>query len=117
MVANKIKLPKPNAATYRGWPFVIVAGVLLTVLALLDRGGLSEEVGRATDSTVCRVEVSAETLNVRAGPSTQAALLEVVARGTILDATRTVSDGFRELADGRWAADEFLTPLEGTSCL
>jgi hypothetical protein len=39
-----------------------------------------------------------------------------VQRGQLLDGTTTVVDGFRELEDGRYVADEFLTPVPGTDC-
>jgi hypothetical protein len=53
---------------------------------------------------------------VRTGPSQEAALVETLARGARVDGTRVVTDGFRELEEGRWAADQFLTPLPGTNC-
>ncbi len=111
----RITVPKIEASTFKGWAFVLVAGVALTVIALLDRGGLNE-VGVADGSTGCQLEVTADELNVRTGPSPGAALVETLPRGAQIDGTRVVTDGFRQLEEGRWAADQFLTPLPGTNC-
>lgn len=98
----------------KSWAFVVLLGVLLTVLALLDRG--SVDVARADGSTGCQLEVTTDQLNVRAGPAAGAEPLDTVTRGQLLDGTTTVVDGFRELEDGRYVADEFLTPVPGTDC-
>jgi hypothetical protein len=111
----KITVPKLEASTFKGWTFVLVAGVVLALLAILDRGGLNE-VSAADGSTGCKLEVIADQLNVRTGPSPDATLVETLPRGTHIDGTRVVTDGFRELEEGRWAADEFLAPLPGTNC-
>ncbi|OZM77671.1 hypothetical protein [Pseudonocardia sp. MH-G8] len=111
----RITVPKLESSTFKGWAFVLVAGVVLAAIALLDRGGLNE-VAAADGSTGCRLEVSADELNIRTGPSPGAALVETLARGAVVDGTRIVTDGFRELEQGRWAADQFLTPLPNTNC-
>ncbi len=98
----------------KGWAFVVLLGALLAVVALLDRGSL--EPSRADGSTGCQLEVTTEELNVRAGPSAEAELVGTFPRGQILDGTTTVTDGFRELEDDRWVADQFLTPVPGTVC-
>lgn len=98
----------------KGWAFVVVLGILLTVVALVDRGSLDVE--RADGSTGCQLEVTTDELNVRAGPAAEAELVGTFARGQLLDGTTTVTDGFRELEDGRWVADQFLTPVPGTDC-
>lgn len=111
----KITVPKLQASSFKGWTFVVVAGVVLAFLAIIDRGGLNE-ISAANGSTGCQLEVIADELNVRAGPSQDAALVETLLRGTRIDGTRVVTDGFRELEEGRWAASEFLAPLPGTDC-
>lgn len=98
----------------RGWAFVVVLGALLTVVAMLDRGSLDNV--PADGSTGCRLEVTTDQLNVRAGPVADSELLGTVTRSQVLDGTTTVTDGFRELEDGRYVADEFLTPVPGTDC-
>jgi hypothetical protein len=111
----RMNVPKLEASTFKGWGFVLVAGVALAALAMLDRGGFSEVPG-ADGSTGCQLEVVADELNVRTGPSQEATLVETLRRGAVIDGTRVVTDGFRELEEGRWAADQFLTPLPGTNC-
>jgi hypothetical protein len=111
----RITVPKLEASSFKGWTFVLVAGVLLALLAILDRGGLTE-ISAADGSTGCQLEVTTDQLNVRNGPSQGAALVETLPRGAHIDGTRVVTDGFRELEEGRWAADQFLTPLPGTNC-
>lgn len=111
----KIGVPKIEASTFKGWAFVIVAGVVLAGLAILDRGGLGE-VSSADGSTGCQLQVVAEQLNVRTGPSSAAALVETLPQGSTVDGTRVVTDGFRQLEEGRWAADQYLSPLPGSNC-
>jgi hypothetical protein len=115
MDVARITVPKLEASTFKGWTFVFVAGVVLALLAIIDRGGLGS-VTAANGSTGCQVEVVTDQLNVRSGPSQGAALVDTRPRGTRVDATRVVTDGFRELEDGRWAADQYLSPLPGSDC-
>lgn len=112
----KIGVPKLDSSTFKGWSFVLVAGALLTLIAIIDRGGLDETVSTADGSTGCQLEVIAEELNVRAAPSQDANLVETLFRGDRVDGTRVVTEGFRALENNRWAAEQFLTPLPGTDC-
>ncbi|MGH3588004.1 MAG: hypothetical protein ACRDQ0_16975 [Pseudonocardia sp.] len=111
----RITVPKLEASTFKGWAFVLVAGTVLAALALLDRGGWGE-IGAADGSTGCQLEVTADELSIRSGPSADAALVETVLRGARIDGTRVVTDGYRQLEEGRWASDQYLTPLPGTNC-
>jgi ubiquinone biosynthesis protein UbiJ len=111
----RISVPKLESKTFKGWGFVLVAGVVLALIAVLDRGGLSE-VSAADGSTGCQLEVMVDQLNVRTGPSQGAALVETLPRGARVDGTVVVTDGFRQLEEGRWAADQFLAPVFGTDC-
>jgi hypothetical protein len=111
----RITVPKLEASTFKGWTFVLVAGVVLALLAIIDRGGVNE-ITTANGSTGCQLEVAADQLNVRNGPSQGAAPVETLTRGMRVDGTRVVTDGFRQLGEGRWAADQFLVPLPGTNC-
>jgi hypothetical protein len=111
----RITVPKLESSTFKGWTFVVVAGVALALLAILDRGGLNE-ISAADGSTGCQLEVVVDELNVRNGPSQGAALVETLPRGVRIDGTSVVNDGFRQLEEGRWAADQFLSPLPGSVC-
>ena len=123
----KLNIPKLESSTFKGWTFVLVAGVALAILALLDAGrsivpqdsggvGQVGAVAAADGSTGCVVEISTEELNVRASPSQNAELLGAMRQGDRVDATTIVTDGFRQLEDGRWASNQYLTPLPGTNC-
>jgi hypothetical protein len=105
-------IKRPDATLYRSWTFVVVIGVVLAVLALIDRG----DPAAADGSTGCQLEVTTNELNVRAGPAEDSELLGTLTRGTLVDGTTTVTDGFRELEDGRYVGDVYLTPVPGTDC-
>jgi hypothetical protein len=116
----QIKIPKLTGSSFRGWTFVLVAGVVLTVLALLDRGGAADLIpghSTANGSTGCIMQVMTDELNVRSGPSQTADLKGTLHLGDRVDATTVVTDGFRQLEGGdQWASNQFLTPAAGTNC-
>jgi hypothetical protein len=105
--------------SYNGWGWVLVTGILLTVLALLDvpRAGSAAGVSTTADgSTGCQMQVTSAELRVRSGPSVNADPLETLTQGAVVDGTTQVTEGFRLLKGNRWAANEFLVPIAGTSC-
>jgi hypothetical protein len=114
-------LPAKLRRNYRGWGWVIVAGIVLTALSLLDGPVGPTATGTATTTSQpaaveCQLRVSAAELRVRSGPSTDSQQVETLSEGVVVDGTRVVTNGFRELSGNRWAADQFLTPLPGTNC-
>ncbi|MHA6792816.1 SH3 domain-containing protein [Pseudonocardia bannensis] len=111
---NKIKIKKPDSAKLRGWPFVMLAGVVLALLALLDRGGFS--IG-ATGVTGCVMRVDAAEVNVRSTPGTELEPVRKLRQGDEVDAERIVTGGFRKLAgEGEWVLDQSLVPTTGSNC-
>lgn len=115
----------------RGWGAVLAGGILMTALAMLDTprdattgtvagtGSTSTATGStstATGSTGCQLQVTAAELRVRSGPSVDTQPLETLTQGAIVDGTTEITDGFRKLSGERWAANEFLVPVAGTSC-
>jgi hypothetical protein len=118
-MAQRIKIPKLKGSSFRGWTFVLIAGVVLTVLALIDRGGAADLIpnrSTATGETGCVMQVTTNQLNVRSGPSPNAEQIGSLNQDDKVDATTVVTDGFRELTGSRWASNQFLTPVPGTSC-
>ncbi|HEY0812658.1 MAG TPA: SH3 domain-containing protein [Pseudonocardia sp.] len=100
---------------FRGWPFVILIGLLLTFLSLIDRGGLSAVRSSATGAS-CTFTVDGDGVNVRNQATATSAQVQQLTKGTTVTATPTVSNGFRQLADGDWVLDNYLTPVSGTTC-
>lgn len=98
----------------RSWTFVVVVGVLLTVLSVIDRGGLATA---RSAGGMCRFAVDTATLNVRAEPSVTSAQVDQLARGVEVSATSILTGGFRKLSEGHWALDQYLTPLVGATCV
>ena len=111
----KTGLRESAKKSLRGWGLVIVAGVLLTILAQFDGPGTGT-VPTATGSTGCQLRVAAAELRVRAGPSTASEQVDILPEGAVVDGTPVVTDGFRQLTGNRWAADQFLVPVAGTTC-
>jgi hypothetical protein len=112
------RLVRPKR-TYNGWGWVLAGGILLTVLALLDAPGDDSAAGVSTSadgSTGCQMQVTAAELRVRSGPSINTEPLETLRQGQVVDATPEVTDGFRRLEGDRWAANEYLVPVAGTTC-
>jgi hypothetical protein len=111
----RITVPKLEASSFKGWTFVLIAGVVLALLAIIDRGGLNA-ITVADGSTGCQLEVTTDRINVRAGPSQDTEQLRVLTRGEVVDGTRVVVNLYRQLEDGTWATGEFLTPVPGSNC-
>ena len=90
----------------------LVVGLLLGIGALLDGG-------RATDSPgarlPCQVVVTADVLDVRSAPSPDAPTEVVLHRGDRRGALDSVTNGYRQLADG-WALAGYLQPIPGSGC-
>jgi hypothetical protein len=111
-----VRVRVPKFKSLRDWVFVMIAGLVLAVLALIDRGGIEAGPTVAAGSTGCQLQVVTDQLNVRAGPSQNAEMLGVLTRGDQVDGTAIVTDGYRQLEAGRWVLTQFLTPLPGSNC-
>lgn len=90
----------------------ILAGVLFIYVAGADQRPSPAE--SANDH--CRVTVTADILNLRAGPGLDAEIIGTYRKDVQTDAETVVRNGFRKLADHRWAADEFLEPVDNAHC-
>jgi hypothetical protein len=68
------------------------------------------------EAASCQLTVLADVLNVRSAPSMDSSVVDRVEYASTLDARPTVTNGFRMLDEGRWAAEEFLDPLDAAAC-
>ncbi len=93
----------------------IIVGVVLAGIFLL----ISEHNGNSISGTgtrPCTVTVTADLLNVRSSPEGNAPVVDSFAKGVVVSAGRTISNGFRQLGPNRWAAQEFLDPTADSDC-
>ena len=110
----KIKIPELSSSTFKGWAFVLVAGTVLTLLALIDSGSLGS---KATGSTGCVMTVTADQVNIRSTPGTELAPVGTLKKGQEVDAQRVVTNGFRQLAAAnQWALNASLATKSGSNC-
>jgi hypothetical protein len=118
MAKPKMTLRGAAKHSVKGWGAVFTGGLLLAVLALIDgsRDGTTPAGATADGSTGCQLQVTAAELRVRSGPSINTDPLETLTQGTVVDGMPEVVDGFRRLEGDRWAANEFLVPIAGTTC-
>lgn len=95
---------------------VVVVLVVVAILFLVQNGkkGNAQQGGASSGSGTCKVQVTADVLNVRAEPSTTAKTLTPLHTGQTVSATATTKNGFRELSSGHWASSDFLKPVSGS---
>ncbi|WP_246393895.1 hypothetical protein [Pseudonocardia pini] len=109
----KFTVPKLEAASFRGWTFVLLAGTVLAVIALFTQGT------GTTNETGCVMAVQgAAPLDVYRSASTQFEPVDQLAPGIRVDAEPgLIENGFRKLVgDNRWAVNERLAATEGSTC-
>ena len=112
----KFTIKRPDPETYKGWGFVLVAGTVLALLAVIDLGGLGGSGADGSTGCVMVVRVNQDVLNVREEPSVDSPRAGSLANGDRVDATTLVRNGFRRLEDGRWASEAYLAPEPGSRC-
>lgn len=93
----------------------IGAGVIALYLLGNDRYP-QETAETSAEQSQCRVTVIADVLNVRSAPALDAPIIGKFNRDAETDADKVVENGFRKLAENRWAAEEFLAPKSGYDC-
>lgn len=128
MAKVTIKIKRPTGDTFKGWTFVLVAGLVLTVIAVFDSGRFAPVpvVPPADGSTGCQFRVvvpadvsGARTLNVRAAPDINAPIKGTLRHGVVVDTIGKPTNGFRALEGGggnNWASADHLTLVSGTDC-
>lgn len=114
-MADSKEEPKPSKLGRQiRWSLVAIAIVTLAVIS-----GRAPDDGSSSGSTSgtqrCTVTVTADVLNVRAGPGIEHPTVGRLSRNVVVDAQSETSGGFRKLTDGRWVAEEFVRPSAGCS--
>ncbi|MFC4853397.1 SH3 domain-containing protein [Actinophytocola glycyrrhizae] len=102
----------------------LVALVLLGGVGLLYVQGADQrrEQGRdgapaSSETSACRMVSTADGVRVRSAPAIDPAnVVDELAAGEEADASIEVRNNFRKLDEGRWASEDFLRPLDGTTC-
>lgn len=94
---------------------LIVIGALVVVAVLFFvQNGKNGNAQSGSGGGGCQVQVTADILNVRSGPSTSDQVVSTLRTGSTQAATKTTENGFRELSAGHWAAEDFLKPVSGS---
>lgn len=93
----------------------IILGALVAVVLIFSVRDNGQGAGASSPRT-CRFTVHADILNVRQGPTTKAQVVGTFERGAETGAEKTVHNGFRKIGNDRWAATEFLRPVDGSTC-
>jgi len=112
-MADKNEKPAPSKLGSRfRWALVAIAIVVLAVISGRSPGGGTSG-GSSGGAQRCTVTVTADVLNVRAGPGTEHPAVDRLSRGAVVDAQPESTGGFRKLSDSRWVAEEFVHPSAG----
>ncbi|HJQ47182.1 MAG TPA: SH3 domain-containing protein [Amycolatopsis sp.] len=95
---------------------VVIAAVLIGV-GIIYLMGIDKQQSEATGgSTGCKVTVTADVLNVRAAPDPGSGIVGKYNQNAVTGAEVQIENGFRKLADNKWAKTDFLQPVAGTNC-
>jgi hypothetical protein len=95
---------------------IIFAVLLGIVLIYLVGANKDNSQGATGGSTGCKVTVTADVLNVRSAPDPNGQVVGMVNQNAQIAAEPVVQNGFRKLAENKWAKTEFLKPVDGTNC-
>lgn len=75
--------------------------------------------GRPTggpQSAGCELVVNADVLNIRSAPSATSQIVGKYQQNSTIGGLPTVQNGFRKLAEGGWAAEKYLVPVDRAMC-
>jgi uncharacterized protein YgiM (DUF1202 family) len=64
----------------------------------------------------CAFTVNADVLNVRSGPSTGERIVGRLVQSQSVTAKPLTQNGFRQLAENRWASVDYLAAASGNTC-
>ena len=92
-------------------PVLLIVGVALAGAAQRGDGEGDGDAPPGSDGAGpgrCTVEVTADVLNVRAGPGLDEPVVDQVPVGTALEVDAQVVERFRRSEDGRWVSADYL---------
>jgi len=98
---------------------LLLAGVWLLYVQGSDQ---RREQGRdgtpaSSETSACRVAATEDGVRVRSAPVIDPAnVVDEMTAGEESDATTELKDGFRKLSEGRWVSEDYVRPLDGTTC-
>ena len=96
---------------------VLIVVVVLVGIGIIYVMGMDKRNSDAAGgSTGCKVTVTADVLNVRAAPDPNAEVVGKYNQNAVTGAEVQIQNGFRKLADNKWAKTDFLQPVAGTNC-
>lgn len=101
------------ATTRQRW---LIGGAVALLALLLYSEHSSRSTTAVTASPSCTMKVTAGSMPVRSGPDISKPVVETYVGGSVVMASRTVSNGFRELGPDRWAPQEDLEATPGSNC-
>ncbi|MTD56320.1 SH3 domain-containing protein [Amycolatopsis pithecellobii] len=93
---------------------ILIIVAVLAAVGLIYVMGAGKRASEATGgSTGCKVTVTADVLNVRSAPDPNAGIVGKFNQNAQTGAEPVVQNGFRKLADNKWAKTDFLKPVAG----
>lgn len=99
--------PSLSKRLVRQWLWAGIAFAVIVLGVVVKSANL--DVHSPDIKSSCQIEVNADVLNVRAGPAADAAVVDRLSRGEVVDAQPEVSNGFRKLKQDQWVATQFVT--------
>jgi len=100
-------------ATRQQW--VIGGAVVLGIVLLIAAHDSQTPLG-SSGTRPCMVTVTADSLNVRSSPDSNAPVVQTYRKGAVMSAERTIRNDYRQLGPDRWAARAYLDPTAGSDC-
>lgn len=94
----------------------VIGGAVVLGVFLLFAAHNNENSSGVGASRSCMVTVTADMLNVRSNPDSDASVVQTYHRGDVVAADRTIRNGYRQLAPDQWAMQDYLAPTPGSDC-
>ena len=94
----------------------VLIGVLVIYLMGADKQSSAGAPGGGAAPGGCVVTVTADVLNVREAPDAGAKVSGKYQQNAQVNAQPVVQNGFRKLADDKWAKTDYLRPVDGANC-